>query len=93
MQDYLQLDFDGNRLTCYRWPEVITESGKFVFNDDNYRNVLCSLIAKVVDRVDYLSEVALKISFGENELIVVDLRDPDPEAIYFTRSNGEWESF
>ena len=63
VQDYLQLDSDGYKLSCYSWPEIIMNDESIVFPDESYRNILCSFIAKQVYAIDYKDEQYLKIIF------------------------------
>ena len=92
VQDYLQLDFDGHTITCYDWPMVTLSDSKFVKNDKEYRNALCSLIANKVDGASFIEEERLSINFQTGEKIEIDLRNANGEVIYFTTPDGEWSS-
>ena len=92
VQDYLQLDFDGQRITCYNWPIVILSKRGFVINDQDYRNALCSLIAKKVTSISFIEEEALVMSFPTDDEIIINLKDAEGEVIYFTTPDGEWSS-
>ena len=39
VMDYLQLDFDGNRLTCNVWPVVNVANNSYKYQQTEYRNV------------------------------------------------------
>ncbi|HEX4875260.1 MAG TPA: hypothetical protein VFV31_01220 [Chitinophagaceae bacterium] len=92
IQDYLQLDFDGYTVTCYDWPMVILLDGKFAINDKEYRNVLCSLIAKKVNEISFIEDEMLSIGFQSGEKIEINLKNANGEVIYFTTPEGEWSS-
>jgi hypothetical protein len=102
VQDYLQLDFDGNRLTCYVWPVIALDDIEYRFNDTEYRNKLCNLIAKLVKYVILEDGISLRIVFTDNSAIFLPLdynrpiiRD-DPsikEIAIFEDSNGNWSFF
>lgn len=92
VQDYLQLDFDGNRITFYSWPAVILDKKIYKIEDNDYRNALCSLIATNVADVILLSDEIFSIVFSETKKIDLDLKSAQGEVIYFTTSDGEWSS-
>jgi len=92
VQDYLQLDFDGYTVTCYEWPKVILSDGKFVIDDKEYRNVLCSLIAKKVSNTSLIEDETFVINFQTGEEINITLTNAKEEVIYFTTPEGEWSS-
>lgn len=48
VRDYLQLDFDGPRLTLYVWPQVVIGDEVRRLGDLGYRDALCALIGQVV---------------------------------------------
>ena len=92
VQDYLQLDFDGYTVTCYDWPIVILLDGKFVINDKEYRNALCSLIAKKVSDTSFIEDEMFVINFQGGEEIQINLKNANEEVIYFTTPEGQWSS-
>lgn len=92
VQNYLQLDFDGYRITFYRWPLVKLNEKEYTIREIDYRNVLCSLIAKEVSDVILLDENIFTIIFSENHKINLNLKNAEGEVIYFTTPEGEWSS-
>src|SRR4051812_35531091 len=48
IQDYLQLDFDGKRLTVNVWPAVFLSGKEFQIGHVGYRDALCELISRQV---------------------------------------------
>ena len=92
VQDYLQLDFDGHKLTCYSWPEIIISSKSIIFPTESYRNILCSFIAKEVNAVEYKDEQYLRFIFNQGKQLFFNLLNSSKEVIYFTTYKGEWAS-
>lgn len=92
IQDYLQLDFDGNKLTCYKWPIVYLKRINSQFGELEYRNYLCSFISKIVDKVLFIEGQSLSVKFSNEESIEIDLKDLNGEAFYYTTPEGEWFS-
>lgn len=92
VQDYLQLDFDGNVITYYSWPTVNFENRKYTYTDLNYKNALCGLIAKNVTDVYFEKGSLLKIIYETNDNIELIFKDIDKEAIYYVTATGEWSS-
>ncbi|HVX92544.1 MAG TPA: hypothetical protein VHA74_00330 [Candidatus Dojkabacteria bacterium] len=92
VQDYLQLDFNGKRITCYEWPKVNLLKHSFDIDDKEYRNALCSLIAKKISDINLVDDVKLDITFQSGEQIKFNLKGVNGEIIYFTTPEGEWSS-
>jgi hypothetical protein len=95
VQDYLQLHFDGNTLTCYAWPVVILNGTHYTFKDNGYRDALCNLIALKVNSVMLTEGYTLLISFTNQNQIMLELHrdgktDSLPELAYFTSEDGKW---
>lgn len=72
VQNYLQLDFDGRRLTINEWPSVNTQNGEVRFGEPSYRDDLCSLIAKLVARSES-NDSAVILLFEDGSSIRVDM--------------------
>lgn len=71
VQDYLQLDFDGKRLTVYAWPAVSLCDSRFTVDDNGYKDALCAFIAKPVTKTtETESEIVLAFDCGS---ITIDL--------------------
>jgi hypothetical protein len=92
VQDYLQLDFDGKKLTCYEWPIVVLSGQRFDINVMQYRNALCSLIAKEIKDTIFIDAKMLELNFETEEQIVFDFEQAKGEVIYFVTPEGEWSS-
>ncbi len=92
VMDYLQLDFDGNRLSCYEWPTIVLSNSKFLFGHAEYRNALCSRIAKEVNNTTLIDDEIFEIDFGAGMQIKFDLKNAMDEVIFFTPSEGNWSS-
>jgi hypothetical protein len=92
VQNYLQLDFDGYIITCYKWPIISTLNGIFDIANREYRNELCSLITKEVSDIIFIDNERLDIKFQSGEQIKFNLKEAKDEVIYFTTPEGEWSS-
>jgi len=79
--DYLQLDFDGSGFTMFIWPDVVYAGAKIVFRETQYRNFLCSLIAKIVTRIEYTENALLRIVFDDKNSIDWPINPDNPDII------------
>src|SRR5690606_1506655 len=97
VQDYLELHFDGNGLTCYIWPEVYKNDLTFRFGEVEYRNKLCELIGEIVQDVLLVEGNTLTIIFLENQKINLSLDQDNPEIVaeiaIFTNAEGNISIF
>lgn len=96
VQDYLQLDFDGQRLTCYIWPQIFVAEDKYEFGESEYRNKLCGLISKVIKEVTVKDSISLEFVFADNSKIFLPLDYEDKkvkEIATFKDSDGDWSFF
>jgi hypothetical protein len=87
VMDYLQMDFDGKGFNMYIWPEVIVEEEVYKFGENQYRDKLCSFIAKQVKEIEYEDEVILGVVFQDNNRIVLCL---DPNNAYIVAEIAEY---
>jgi hypothetical protein len=87
VMDYIQLDFNGPRLTALTLP-VVRVSGKVrTVADPGWRDSLCERIGASVRSAYVRPDDELSIAFEDGSSIVVSLRAIDyrgPEAINFT---------
>lgn len=90
VQDYLQLDFDGDRMTMYVWPTLRTQDGHRSFGEVEYRNELCSFIAKKVSAVELQEQVCLILNFRDTPDTIYLALDTGHEALYYAQSDGSW---
>src|SRR5688572_16025168 len=81
VQDYLQLHFDGNGITCYIWPDINLNNQIYKFGNIDYRNKLCELIAKIVRKVRIIENELLTIEFEDNSQINLSLDSNNPEIV------------
>ncbi len=97
VQDYLQLHFDGNHLTCYVWPKIHIVDKINISKDSNYKNLLCDIIGEIVSQVELEEETLLKIVFESRKNIELNLDLKNPEIVteiaYFIDENNEWSVF
>ncbi|TDN39169.1 hypothetical protein E4631_23885 [Hymenobacter sp. UV11] len=90
VQDYLQLEFDGYKLTTYTTPLVETLPNTWLaYEHDQYKNALCRLIARQVEQVASEPGCVL-ISFQDcTERISLPLHE-DRDNIYYTDFEERW---
>lgn len=86
VMDYFQFDFDGNRLT------VLTKPRAELHNEDiqNFRDRLCTLIAKQVTSVEEIAGIAIHIDFEDTGRLIIPLHEDarvQVEAAYFSIQN------
>lgn len=76
VRDYLQLDFDGPRLSLYVWPQVVIADRVCGPADPGYRDALCDLIGR---RVTHAGEppAGLMIAFDGGRLVIA----PNPDEL------------
>jgi len=89
VQDYLQLRFDGNTLTCYDWPIVVVNSIVYELSMDGYRDALCKFISHKIENVILIEDNYLEILFKNGNQIILSLKRNEsnsnlPELAYFT---------
>jgi hypothetical protein len=71
VRDYVQLDFDGPRLSLYVWPTVVTDR-RVDFGEPGYRDALCELIGRPVTGV-----AGPTLDFAGTRLLI----DPAPDDV------------
>jgi|SRR5690606_3215441 len=95
VQDYLQLHFDGQTLTCYSWPDVKVGTVDYKFSQPGYRDAICKIIGYKVNHVDLLENERLDIFFQNDMVISLSLIRNETngdlaEFAYFHGLNDEW---
>jgi len=91
VQDYLQLQFDGDMLTVLAWPSIIHGQTELRVGEAGYRDVLCERITTAVTSVEFVPEKLLGIVFSDGATIVVpiDLENHEgPEVVIYTVADG-----
>jgi hypothetical protein len=93
VQDYLQLHFDGPRLTVFS--HVIVSLGDQVFHGGKpgFRDALCNNIAKKVIEARIVNEDSISIRFADGSTIKISLKDKDysgGEAVNFDTGGSAW---
>ena len=86
VQDYFQLRFDGPVMTIYNPTTIELGNIKVKSWADQFRNVICGQITKVVKKVDLLEKDSLVIEFEDKSRIIISLKEEDyqyPEAINY----------
>jgi hypothetical protein len=95
VQDYLQLHFDGPRLTVFSHAVVMHGDKIFHWGKPGFRDALCNSIAKQVTeaRVAYGDTIAIR--FADGAMIKISLKDEDysgGEAVNFDAGGDVWWS-
>lgn len=95
VQDYVQLHFDGPRLTVFSHAVVVLGDKTFHWGKRGFRDALCNNIAKQVTdaRVAYSDSICIK--FADGSMIKISLKDEDylcAEAVNFDTGGDTWWS-
>ncbi|WP_433567536.1 hypothetical protein ACQP1O_21460 [Nocardia sp. CA-151230] len=77
VRDYLQLDFDGPRLSCYVWPTIDADGITRSLGDPGYRDTLCALISQTVVSTQEAVGTGLVLRFAIGALSI----HPTPEEL------------
>lgn len=96
VQDYLQLDFEGHKLTMIIWPAVRIGLEQRTFGEPGYRDALCSLIGHSPTAIAENSR-RIEIAFGLAGTLECDLSErPDDEGervLFFHADGKQWSSW
>ena len=95
VQDYVQLHFDGPRLTVFSHPVVIRGDQTFHWGKPGFRDALCNSIAKKVTKAQIAYGESIAIAFVDGSVIKIPLKDEDyvgAEAVNFDTGKDEWWS-
>lgn len=91
--DYLQLQFEGARMTVYVWPTMIDAEHRYERSSQRYCDRMCSLIGEDVLGVSEEADVAITLSFATGVHLRIPLgyefRD-SAEALMLETNSGEW---
>jgi hypothetical protein len=95
VQDYLQLHFDGPRLTVFFHPVVVLGNETFHWGKPGFRDALCNNIAKKVTQAQMTYGDSIAIRFADGSTIKIFLKDnccPGGEAVNFDVGGNVWWS-
>ena len=95
VQDYLQLHFDGPRLTVFSHPVIRFGDQTFYGGKSGFRDALCNNIAKKVTEVRVAYGESISIRFADGSTINIPLQDAaclDGEAVTFDAGGNVWWS-
>jgi hypothetical protein len=95
VQDYVQLHFDGPRLTVFAHPVVIRGDQTFHWGKPGFRDALCNSIAKKVTEARIAYGESIAIAFADGSAIRISLKDEDyvgAEAVNFDTGRDAWWS-
>jgi hypothetical protein len=95
VQDYLQLHFDGPRLTVFSHPVVMLGDKTFHWGKPGFRDALCNSIAMQVTEARIAYGESISIRFADGSTIKISLKDEDyrgGEAVSFDAGGNVWWS-
>jgi hypothetical protein len=88
--DYWQLQFDGPTITVWTRIEVAENKSVLRDGDDQFRNLLCSQIGKIVEHAN-VTQDGITITFADKSSISISLRERDlrgPEGVLIQSPGG-----
>jgi hypothetical protein len=77
VQDYLQILFDGPRITAYTLPEIRVNEKSYKWGDSGYRDFICDLIGHKVDGTKLSENEELSIHFMDGRELAISLKPED----------------
>ena len=95
VQDYLQLQFDGPRLTVFPHPVVMLGEQTFHWGKPGFRDALCNTIAKKVTEIQVAYGDSIAIRFADGSMIKISLKDNGclgGESVNFDAGGNVWWS-
>jgi hypothetical protein len=95
VQDYLQLHFDGPRLTVFSHAVVRIGDQTFPGGKPGFRDALCNNITKKITEARVAYKDSISIRFADGSAIKISLKDDDyvgGEAVNFDTGGNVWWS-
>lgn len=93
--DYLQLEFNGPRLTTYVWPVLQAFDKTKRLGDIGYRDVLCGFIGHEVTAVVDSRNEGVVIRFGPNAVVINpepwELEGPEVAMLQMNNEERDWD--
>jgi hypothetical protein len=80
VQDYVQLRFDGPRLTAITRPRIHVSGLTLEWGNRDFRNALCDRIGRLVQRAATIEQEGIRIEFDDGASIVISLDPADARA-------------
>ena len=93
VRDYLQLHFDGPRLTLITDPVVQVDNVYYRAGMPGYRDALVGLVSKTVRRTSIVEGEAITLEYDDRTRISISLRSNDyqsAEAAVFDTGTSTW---
>ena len=94
--DYYQFQFDGPMFNVLTPVSVASAAGRAVSGDDQFRNLVCGQIAKVVRSASVQEGDAIVVTFEDGSEVRFSLKQedyPGPEAVIFYGNADVWGVF
>jgi hypothetical protein len=94
--DYVQLDFNGPRLSLFVWPEVKAFGESKAFGDPGYRDLLCTFIDRTVTAALESPDDGLVLSFEADSVCVnpraaFELTGPEIGMLHLNDQDRQWD--
>lgn len=93
--DYLQLDFNGPRLTAHVWPRVRAFDETMHFGDRGYRDALCAFIGREVTAVVDSHDEGVVVRFGPDAVVINpepwELEGVEIAMLQMSNEEGDWD--
>ncbi len=86
VSDYYQFQFNGPMFNVLTPVTVDSESGRAITGDDQFRNLVCGQIGRIVRKVTVREGEAIVIRFQDESEVRFSLNEsdyPGPEAVIF----------
>jgi hypothetical protein len=92
---YVQLDFNGPRLSAFVWPRVDAFGMSWTFGDSGYRDSLCGFIGRMVTAVADTPEDGIVIRFDSDALTIkpvgFELQGPEIAMLQMNDESRRWD--
>ncbi len=88
--DYWQFQFDGPTINALTRVEINAHGQRLRDGDDQFRNLICGQVGKIVVGVTLTQQEAFTIAFEDQSFISISLKADDyrgPEAMVFFGQN------
>jgi hypothetical protein len=92
VQDYVEFHYDGMILRSFTAASIILAGRRFTFPQQGSRDAFCSLIGRVVEKVEIKENNCIDIAFGKDAKLTIPLglsARSGPEAAHFVPGENQ----